>query len=216
MPLRDPQLIQWINDDLRLPVTVSPLDFERAFANGELFAAILRVLEQRGDVSLEEGALDGIEAQHTTAVKLANFSILRTAFASLDVRCGEKLITDIITEQRGAAASLVLDLKAAAAKRKQRGGLGKALQTAASLSAPTKSRDRDARYVPANPQEAFAHHLLASGMGHKQAAIEMRLLPFEQARAEREHKVCWNRASDDRNLTHCTKTTPSPAPYSSQ
>jgi hypothetical protein len=188
MPHHDPQLIQWINDDLRLPVVVTPLEFEQAFANGELFCAILKQLAGRGKLTLPDGALDGLDTRQTTAAKLLNFSVLRTALAPLGISCGDKLVADIITEQRGAAASLVLAIKAGTSRDKRVRSSSRGPSVTATHN---PSEQRASQYVPTSPEEKYAHHLLSGGMGHKQVAIELGLMPFEYARSERDRKVLY-------------------------
>ena len=191
MPNYDPQLVRWCNDDLRLPITVSTEGFERQFANGVLVASVLAKLTSSGLLPpLPDGAFDTLDNRQTTAAKLENFLTLRAVLADIGVPLSDKAIGDIATEQRGAAAILLLAIKAKVSTipRSDRPCMFPPSRGAFS---GTKAANTvvEADGAPIASERAYAQYLLASGLGRKQAAIELRLMSFEKARQERDRQV---------------------------
>ena len=196
MPKSDPELLRWCNEELRLPIRVTAEGFEKEFSNGVLIAAVLERLASNGALPPPpDGAFDSLDARYTTAAKFANFLAIRDFLLDVGVPLGDAAIMDITTEERGAAASLLLAIKAAATRGK-RGSSGLIPSLASSSVRFSTTATHAGKGASGSPtpsdlehtssQRAYAQHLLASGLGRKQAALDLRLMPFERSRAERE------------------------------
>ena len=93
----------WINDDLGISRPV--ISFEADLANGFVFGEIL---SRHGLLGCNLSALSDSESPHA---KTSNFTRLQQPLLDLGIRFNSKLANEIMTEKKGAAASLCYNLK---------------------------------------------------------------------------------------------------------
>lgn len=100
-------LANWINNEVELTRHVE--DFEKDFANGYLFAELLRHYSQLDNIDefSEKGNRDS---------KINNYVLLEPVFSSLKMKFNATLIDNIMKEKRGAALGLLCQLKMALEK----------------------------------------------------------------------------------------------------
>ena len=96
-------LARWINTDVRLGVKVSNLDAD--FGTGYLFAELLVALGYLEDSS-------EFSRRQSTSVRTTNFKRLAPVLReALGITLTDKMVRDIVTEQRGSAARLLYKIK---------------------------------------------------------------------------------------------------------
>jgi hypothetical protein len=95
-------LKQWINEELGLSTTITSL--EMGFANGYYFGEVMSLNDRQAD-------FDGFVQSNATDAKVDNFTKLIPTLKKIGVTLDKKLANQIMTEQRGAAAKLLYQIK---------------------------------------------------------------------------------------------------------
>jgi hypothetical protein len=95
-------LKQWINEELGLSTTITSL--ETGFANGYYFGEVMSLNDRQAD-------FDSFVQSNATDAKVDNFTKLIPTLKQLGVVLDKKFANQIMTEQRGAAAKLLYQIK---------------------------------------------------------------------------------------------------------
>jgi hypothetical protein len=95
-------LVRWIRDDVGIPQVSS--DLEKECSNGFVIGKILN----RYGLFPE---LDKLQNKATPEIKLSNFQRLLPALRALNIRFNSQLANELMTEERGAALNILLQLK---------------------------------------------------------------------------------------------------------
>lgn len=156
---------KWLNSEVRLSSEVSNVDAQ--FADGALLAELLRKLFPSSDVPRLEGAAD-------RSGRLANYRSLRASLRELSISVPDKLVEQVVREERGAAATLLCRVR----ERHEHG-------------APPPPKPRPQPVAPRasdrDPEIEFFDSVRASG-SLKQARMAMHIKRFEDDRWARERK----------------------------
>ncbi len=96
-------LVRWIRDDIGISQISS--DLEKECSNGFVIGKILN----RYGLFPE---LDKLQNKSTPEIKLSNFQRLLPALRALNIRFNSQIANGLMTEERGAALNILLQLKA--------------------------------------------------------------------------------------------------------
>jgi hypothetical protein len=95
-------LVRWIRDDIGIPQVSS--DLEKECANGFVIGKILHKYGLFPE-------LDKLQNKATPEIKLSNFQRLLPAMRALNIRFNSQLANELMTEERGAALNILMQLK---------------------------------------------------------------------------------------------------------
>jgi hypothetical protein len=116
MPSYDPMLVRWLNDELRVPTPVQAIESD--LANGVVIGFVLenvsKILSASGSghaaLDVPESLLKSLENSDASISKLSNWEALQPVLQQI-CPVSQKDIEAIATEQRGAAAKLLVSIK---------------------------------------------------------------------------------------------------------
>ncbi|XP_069819162.1 sperm flagellar protein 2 isoform X2 [Dendropsophus ebraccatus] len=115
-------ICQWLNDDLGLSRRVEPKTFAKEFSTGYLIGEVLHKYELQND-------FDKFSQSRSTNSKLNNFTRVEPTLQLLSVPFDQNVAQNIMSEQHGAATTLLYHLYIALQKKKKAGLTGVALET---------------------------------------------------------------------------------------
>ncbi|XP_056402639.1 sperm flagellar protein 2 isoform X2 [Hyla sarda] len=115
-------ICQWLNDEVGLSRRVEPKNFAKEFATGYLIGEVLHKYELQND-------FDKFSQSRATNSKLNNFTRVEPTLQLLSIPFDQNVAQNIMSEQHGAATTLLYQLYIALQKKKKAGLTGVALET---------------------------------------------------------------------------------------
>lgn len=183
------QVNHWLQKQLSViqqPIT----SFEEAFASGRLFLEVLRsvqLLSDDEDVSLPEPVK---YLPSSSAARMVTFRVVANALAVANISIDGRTIKDIVTEQRGAAMAVLLQIKnsveGASAKRSRLEAKRAARATAGSTVRDATAMGTRERVRAAQSSLNTVQRALMAGVPRKHVMLLARLQKFEDRRVAAE------------------------------